>query len=361
MFRVVSLLILLLVLTSGTAHAQSPQPVLPQRTWHEWYVILQDSGVTFDYVARQKLAEHWGVSPTDPRVLRATDNFTEYTITAPFLAAKYLEAGYDIRASRALYEFYAHAWSNYAEVFCFIRHRLSDEQIRWMRDVFENEAARRAAGAWTNTVYNWYVYIDRCNPDGTVMADPSAQATPTPVLHQAATVMATTPTGQGLMASWQELGTVVEWKALREGTYAHYDPNRERIVFNQRYYQEFSVDLLAAVLAHEIIHAYLHQVAREGRPLASKEGCEAEEVLAYTVGLVWWYERFGIAGKPNPNQLDQGQNHMLEIWLKAAASQVQAGLSEEEATAAVLALIRKEAEGTHHIGYCDTYPSVKRD
>lgn len=357
MFRIVSVLVLFVVLFTGTAHAQSD---IPQRTWREWYVILQDRNYpTPETVILQAVAVELGLNATDPRVRRYAVGLSEVNITAPFLAAKYLEAGYRILDS--LSEFYVYTWYDYNSVYCVIRPHLSETHIQWLRDTFINEAKRRAI---ERGVESWRIPYETGWWGHASTCDTMPTPTPTPVpnvLEQAATLMASTPTGEGLMISWQELGTIAEWQVLREGVYAHYDPNRERIVFNQRYYEEFSVDLLAAVLAHEIVHAYLHQVAREGRPLASKEGCEAEEVLAYAVGLVWWYERFGIAGKPNPNQLDQGQNHMLEIWLKAAASQVQAGLSDEEATTAVLALIRKEAEGTHHIGYCDTYPSIKRN
>ncbi|MCY4437913.1 MAG: hypothetical protein OXE05_11345, partial [Chloroflexi bacterium] len=177
---------------------------------------------------------------------------------------------------------------------------------------------------------------------------------------QAATVMATTPTGQGLMASWQELGTVVEWKALREGTYAHYDPNRERIVLNQRYAQDFSLDLMAAVLAHEIIHAYYHQVVREGSAPTSKEECIVEEVLAIAVDLVWWYERFGIYGKPSPNQLDQGQNYMLEIWLKAAAQHAASNNPSDNAVAVVMEYMYEEIKDKPHVLYCDSFPSEQQ-
>ena len=301
-------------------------------------------------------AEKHGIDRDSYAMERYVDVFTAHFIVAPFLASKYLEAGYDIYNGPALYEFYLHMLNDYTEVYCFIRPILSREQQLWIRNVFEAEAQRRAGNEWTNTAYAW-ASRHACGEGGTDFLPPTPTPTPVPnVLEQAAEIMSSTSTGAGLYQSWVDSGAIATWEVLEnDNYYAIYRASDNRIVFNLTRYDDFSLDMLAAVLAHEIIHAWVHQVGRGGEYPTSQEECELEEVLAYTVGLVWWHEKFGVSGKSNPNEMEAGQNRLMEAWLHHAARNTATGLSDEEALMSVLRLIQEQADGTHHVNYCGYY------
>ena len=173
--------------------------------------------------------------------------------------------------------------------------------------------------------------FDRCQVTASVQPTPRPQPTPTPTPRPTpAPTQYIDPALAGVIRALQnpEYGKVLH-QALRESNVVHvgykdlaylgysiasFKPTLEgdQIFLGDSVRNE-SVDAKAAMLAHEIYHAWFWAT---GRHVRSVEGCYEEEIQATRAHAKWWYERFGESGKPRPSGEERKFNAAVARWLE---------------------------------------------
>lgn len=201
-------------------------------------------------------------------------------------------------------------------VWCVIEPNLDEDQQAYMESALSTYPGNRG-NAW-----NDYLLSD-CRQGLTAAAqaiptptpDPTATPTPAPYvdprLESAIRVMRTTETGEDawrwFLASGASM-TIVDFPESREyRVYGAHSPADRRIDIAPSIRHD--LPWVAAVLVHEIVHAWIDAFAVED--YTGAEGCFDEEILAFSLEAKWWLEYYGRGGRSGRHR----ENGILFMYL----------------------------------------------
>ena len=98
------------------------------------------------------------------------------------------------------------------------------------------------------------------------------------------------------------------------GGWGSYSPLRNVITISEEL-RGYSNQVLASILIHEAFHVLSHELRGGQRQVTAAE-CLQEEVNAFRLSALWWYEWYGSYGKRGPNRVERSMNNLMRAWAR---------------------------------------------
>ena len=153
----------------------------------------------------------------------------------------------------------------------------------------------------------------------------SPDAAISPSVGSALDLLTSSPSAASLRQELDDNGIAIRFVTMNPGQYARYSVGSHTIEIDSRW-QDADPRTLAAVIAHEAVHA--HDAVSGYLASGGASACIDSEVRAFATSAQVWTEEFGPGGKPDPG-------NDLERQLNLVAQQ------EERDPAGLEALIRQ--------------------
>ena len=162
--------------------------------------------------------------------------------------------------------------------------------LDWLR-------TQNSRNVWMSTHYR-----EQCEGD-----DPGPVIDPDLAIAFVTALKGESEIGRAAVDAVVEAGTEVVFG--RVGGWGSYSPSHNVITISEEL-KGYSNQVLALVLVHEAFHVLSHGM-RGGQRQATAAECLQEEVNAFRLSALWWYEWYGRNGKSSPNRVERSMNNLM--------------------------------------------------